>query len=62
LYTGDNLKDAAGKNGTHIGSRSGVCFETEFPPDSPNGRYSDMCVLRAGKKYEHFTSFEFGNI
>ena len=62
LYTGDNLKDAAGKNGTHIGSRSGVCFETEFPPDSPNGRYSDMCLLRAGKKYEHFTSFEFGNI
>ena len=59
LYTGDGLKDTVGKDGKTIGRRSGVCFETQFPPDSPNNWFSEMCILRKGETYDHRTVFSF---
>ncbi len=59
LYTGDGLKDVVGKNGRTIGRRSGVCFETQFPPDAPNNRFAEMCILRKGERYDHRTRFGF---
>ncbi|MBE6521451.1 MAG: galactose mutarotase [Thermoplasmata archaeon] len=59
LYTGDGLKTIVGKNGRTIGRRSGVCFETQFPPDAPNSRFAETCILRKGERYEHRTRFGF---
>ena len=59
LYTGDGLRDTVGKGGKPIGKRSGMCFETEFPPDSPNNRYGKLCILEAGKRCTLHTTFKF---
>ena len=59
FYTADNLKECIGKNGMKQGERSGICFETQFPPDSPNNPQFGDCVLRKGEKYEHGTTFSF---
>ena len=59
LYTGDGLKTIVGKNGRTIGRRSDVCFETQFPPDAPNSRFAETCILRKGEAYEHRTRFRF---
>ena len=59
FYTGDGLKDAVGKNGSTISSRNGLCFETQFAPDSPNNPQFGDCVLKKGEIYDHRTTFNF---
>jgi aldose 1-epimerase len=58
FYTGDGLKETEGKNGP-IGPRSGMCFETQFPVDSPNYSKFKGCILRKGQRYQHKTKFTF---
>ena len=58
LYTGDGLKETEGKNGM-IGPRSGMCFETQFPVDSPNNPLFDGCILRKGQRYHCRTELTF---
>lgn len=60
LYTGDGLKETDGKNGT-IGPRSGICFESQFPVDSPNNNLFNACILRKGRTYCHGTKFLFSS-
>ena len=60
VYTGDGLKETDGKNGK-IGPRSGMCFETQFPVDSPNNSLFDDCILKKGKTYYHKTVFSFSS-
>lgn len=59
FYTGDGLKDVVGKNGARISSRSGLCFETQFPPDAPNNPSFGDCVLKKDRIYDHLTTFDF---
>ena len=59
FYTGDGLKECVGKNGSAISSRSGLCFETQFAPDSPNNPQFGNCKLRKGERYDHWTRFTF---
>ena len=38
----------------------GICFETQFYPDSPNRPEFPSCLLRPGERYAHVTEFRFG--
>lgn len=59
FYTGDGLKDAVGKKDMGISTRSGLCFETQFPPDAPNNPSFGSCILMKGQPYDHRTTFDF---
>ena len=60
FYTAGGLKDGTpGKNGAVYGRFSGMCFETQFCPDSPNRPEFPSCVLREGEEYRHTTVFSF---
>ena len=61
FYTGDGLKVTEGKDGT-IGPRSGMCFETQFPVNSPNNPLFDVCILKKGQRYQHRTELTFSII
>jgi len=38
----------------------GICFETQYYPDSPNRPEFPSCLLHPGERYEHVTEFRFG--
>lgn len=59
LYTGNHLNGVKGKNGHVYGRRSGVCFETQHFPDSPNQSKFPSVVLRPGDVYQQTTVFQF---
>ena len=40
----------------------GICFETQFYPDTPNQPKFPSSVLRPGELYHHTTEFRFGNM
>ena len=61
FYTADGLSERSGKHGV-IGKRSGICFETQDPPDTPNNPTFGDCILRKGQAYRHRTSFSFANV
>lgn len=59
FYTADNLSDRIGKNGMPMGRHSGICFETQYPPDAPNHPEFGYRPLRKGEVYDHYTTFSF---
>ena len=62
FYTGNGLKGGTcGKGGVMMGRWSGLCFETQFCPDSPNHDVFPSCVLRKGEKFKSTTRFVFRN-
>ena len=40
----------------------GICFETQFYPDTPNRPGFPSSVLRPGEEYRHTTEFRFGTV
>jgi len=59
FYTGDGLSQRKGKGGINYGPRSGLCFETQYPADSPNNSFFEDCILRKGVVYDHETKYSF---
>lgn len=59
LYTANFLEDEKGKGGAIYKKRSGVCFETQYFPDSCNKAEFPSCVLKAGDEYDSVTVFKF---
>lgn len=60
LYT-DNWADGyKGQNGATFPRRSGVCFEAQHFPDSPNRPYFPSVILNAGDQYKQKTIYKFG--
>jgi aldose 1-epimerase len=60
LYT-DNWADGyAGQHGATFPRRSGICFECQHFPDSPNRPYFPSVVLRPGQEYRQKTIYKFG--
>ncbi|MCI9411391.1 MAG: galactose mutarotase [Eubacterium sp.] len=59
LYTGNFIKKENGKNGTEYTKRTGVCFETQFFPNSVNVPAFDSCVLKAGDAFASTTIYRF---
>ncbi len=60
LYT-DNWADGyKGQNGATFPRRSGICFEAQHFPDSPNRPYFPPVVLKPGEQYKQKTIYKFG--
>ena len=59
LYTGNHLKNLAGKGGQTYGPHAGLCLETQHFPDSPNRPEFPTTVLRPGETFRSTTVFEF---
>lgn len=47
-------------NGKPFPRWGGICFETQYYPDSPNRPEFPSCLLRPGERYEQVTEFRFG--
>lgn len=60
FYTGNFLKEEGGKNGAFYGKRSGMCFETQFYPDSLNKAWFPSPILQAGERFQSVTCYRFG--
>lgn len=62
LYT-DNWADGyKGQHGATFPKRSGICFEAQHFPDSPNRPYFPSVILRPEGKYKQTTIYKFGTV
>lgn len=60
IYTSVALDEGTpGKDGKTYGYGSGICFETQFFPNSPNFTHFPDCTLKKGEKYNHKTIYSF---
>lgn len=60
MYTGNFLDGTAPmRNGGTYGYRTGLCFETQHYPDSPNQKDFPTTVLNPGEHYKTKTTFKF---
>lgn len=59
FYTANMLTNAEGRNGSIYGPYSGVCFETEYYPDSPNISTFPSAYFSPSRKYMEQTCFSF---
>ncbi len=59
FYTGNYLKDVAGKGGRTYGKFGGLCLETQHFPDSPNRPAFPSTVLRPGETFRSATTYRF---
>ncbi|WP_320127980.1 hypothetical protein [uncultured Sphaerochaeta sp.] len=61
MYTGNFLNgNDIGKEKIGYPKHGGVCFETQFFPDSPNHSNFPSCVLEPSAIYKHTTVIYFG--
>lgn len=61
MYTGNFLTGKEiGKGGIPYPKHAGVCFETQFFPDSPNKPVFPSCVFDKEHPYKHTTIYTFG--
>jgi len=56
IFTANHFKDNPHPR------HGGICFETQFYPDTPNRPGFPSSVLRPGEEYRHTTQFRFGTI
>lgn len=59
IYTGNFIQDEPGKDGVTYPRRAGICFETQFYPDSVNHPNFPSPIFKAGETYETTTEFRF---
>jgi aldose 1-epimerase len=63
FYTGNFLKPVDYcKDGARYNKRDGVCFETQFFPNSCNIESFPSCVLKAGQEFDSVTIYKFSTI
>lgn len=59
IYTGNGLH-TNGKGGHYYDKRDGICFETQYYPNSINTPHFPQPVVKAGEEYKTKTVFRFG--
>lgn len=59
LYTGNFIEREEGKRGAIYTKRHGVCFETQFFPNSIHIPSFESCVLKAGETFTSTTIYRF---
>ena len=59
IYTGNFIDNEPGKLGVVYPRRAGICFETQFYPDSVNHPHFPSPIFRAGEAFESTTEFVF---
>lgn len=63
LYTSNMLSPVKNsKNNAVYEKRCGVCFETQFFPNSINIKNFPSCMLKAGKEFDSVTIYKFSTI
>ena len=60
VYTGNYHDGFKGYHGVTMGKNSGVAFETQHFPDSPNFGYFPSVVLEPDQEYKSDTIYKFG--
>ncbi len=60
FYTGNHLDGSVKGKGVVYKFRTGMCFETQHFPDSPNHPEFPSTELRAGSEFKNTTVFHFG--
>ncbi|MBE5937053.1 MAG: galactose mutarotase [Lachnospiraceae bacterium] len=61
FYSGNCISNASnGKNGHAYTVRDGMCFETQYFPNSCNIESFPSCVLKAGENFHSVTMYKFG--
>jgi len=60
VYTDNWATGYPGQFGATFPRRSGICFECQHFPDSPNRPYFPSTVLKPGEKYTQKTIYKFG--
>ncbi|MBE6287462.1 MAG: galactose mutarotase [Mediterranea massiliensis] len=59
LYTGNWLNGFEGAHGATFPARSGICFEAQCFPDTPNKAHFPSAVLLPGDEYQQITIYKF---
>lgn len=59
FYTGNFLEDPVGKGGRIYAVRTGLCFEPQHYPDSPNQPSFPSTVLKPGQVYKNTIIYRF---
>lgn len=60
VYTANFQTEFEGWHGTTFPARSGICFEAQHFPDTPNKGHFPSCVLNPGETYRQQTIYKFG--
>ena len=60
VYTANFQTGFEGWHGTTFPARSGICFEAQHFPDTPNKGHFPSCVLNPGETYRQQTIYKFG--
>jgi len=60
FYTGGHLDGSYGNSFRRFGKFAGMCFETQYFPDSPNHPSFPSCIFGPDRPYSHTTIFKFG--
>lgn len=59
LYSGNFIEEEPGKNGIVYQKRQGLCFETQYYPDSVNHENFNSPICKAGEMYQTSTMYKF---
>ena len=59
IYTGNFIDNETGKGGVIYQRRQGICFETQYYPDTMHHDNFPSCLFRAGEVYKTSTAFRF---
>jgi aldose 1-epimerase len=58
IFTANHFANKKGKESAMYQAHQGVCFETQFYPDTPNQPYFPSATLEAGKEFYSVTEYE----
>lgn len=58
VFTANHFADKKGKGGVLYQAHQGVCFETQYYPDSPNQPKFPSATLETGKEFYSITEYE----
>lgn len=58
IFTANHFANKKGKGGAMYQAHQGVCFETQFYPDTPNQPNFPSATLEAGKEFYSVTEYE----
>lgn len=62
VYTGNYLNGENGKGGCRYEKWAGICFETQYFPDTPNKPAFPASFVKAGTAYETSTIYKFHTV
>ena len=59
IYTANFVENELGKDGVVYQKNQGICFETQYYPDSVNHENFPSCICKKGETYCTKTAFKF---